>query len=501
MFMLLSVDGTLQMMFILVLMGILALLVCARLGVVRQVMLFGFGFSAIINPRKFFGVSGDLELLAWTVTVFFISFFDIAAATVLVTYARKTLQYVHRLLPGPVKFALAGFVILMLASLRNVTHWEEAWAHVFFEFKCIAIFAIVFGLIVSRGTEGAQSVLRPLLVGLSAGMVVEAGVVMLEYVGVLRTGQAFLGIRVGSLREDLGRAVEALRVGGTYQHPNYLAVAAGAMFLVLWQVEMDSYRRAARSLSYWLGIGASFVCLILPLSRGGWLGTFCGAALYVATMLWTRGADWIRSLPWKYLFPAILAVGVVGVYFSGAIYDKLFYSSPLNVDARGDLNDMAMEVIREHPWLGAGIAQHGFAMKNTEQYGKYHFIAGLIPVVHNIYLLIVSELGIIGGVLYILIPFLAIYYGLRACRRGSEHSLTGLLCGLCSSLVVFLVADLFGPSLRKVDIVYLYWLLMAMTFAAAALVEQDVRNGRREPLRPGGRRKKTSIMDVYVDVG
>ena len=37
--------------------------------------------------------------------------------------------------------------------------------------------------------------------------------------------------------------------------------------------------------------------------------------------------------------------------------------------------------------------------------------------------------------------------------------------------MVFLVGDFFGASLRKVDVAYVYWLLLAMAMAGAVSIE------------------------------
>lgn len=456
--------------------GVLVLLVLAQVGLLREALLFGFGFAIVINPRKFFGVESSQELLGWTVTVHFITLLDLAAIGLLVLYGRNILSNLRRLVPRVVQLAVAAYVLGLFASLFHVVHWDEAWAHLVFEGKCILLAIAVFSLLVSHGSGGVMAMVRPLLIGISCAVGVECMIVGLEYTGVITSGDGFAGIRVGSFREMLDMG-ETLRVGGTYQHPNYLAVAAGALFLFLWQVQIDSHKNRKPSLLYWIGIVGGLVCLVLPLSRGGWLGTAVGGLIYVLIMLGIRGGAWIKSLPWKYVGPSLFLVCAAGLYFMEPIYDKLFYSSAGNISGREKLNAMTLEIVSNSPWTGAGIAQHGFAMEEISGFNELYLYAGLKPVVHNSYLLILSELGIPTTIIFFLLPLLAVGYGIHACIRAPNHELTGLLCASISALAVFLVADLFGMSLRKLDLAYLFWILMGIAYAVIGVIRDDIKKG------------------------
>ncbi|MDR0361585.1 MAG: O-antigen ligase family protein [Planctomycetota bacterium] len=486
-YLVLGVSDTFQAMLVLTFLGVFGLFALSRLELVRQALLLGFGFAVVINPRKFFGVSddGDMKLLAWTVTVLFVTALDIGVFALLLGYARNFVAVARRALPGLFKLLLVGFFVIMFVSLANAGDRDIAWAHIAYEGKNLALFLVVVALAADRGNGGTADALRWILIGLGLAMGLEMMIVGLEYLGVIPNGWGFVGIRVGSQIEALGD-FEALRVGGTYQHPNYLSIAAAAMALVFWQVLMDSDEKRRSSVFYWLGFFGSVVCLVLTLSRAGWLGCFAGGLLYTAVMLKLRGMDWLRGLPWKYIVPALFVLLAVGLYFIDPIFDKLFHSSPLNISSRSELNDMALQAISTQPWIGWGIGQHGFAMQDYGRSDMYAQLAGLIPVAHNIYLLVVSEIGIVGGGVYFLIPAYAITHGIRTCAKAPDHELSGALCAFSTALVVFLVADFFGPGLRKVDVANLYWLLLALVFGVAMTVREDAENasGRRTPGRP-----------------
>ena len=67
---------------------------------------------------------------------------------------------------------------------------------------------------------------------------------------------------------------------------------------------------------------------------------------------------------------------------------------------RGQLNLAAIEMIRESPWVGVGMGNY---LVNLPDFLKTNHIFWLQPV-HNIFLLLVSEIGILGlmGVVWLL---------------------------------------------------------------------------------------------------
>lgn len=485
-FLLLEGEPKLLLLLILLLAGLLVLLGLAYLGLMRPAMLCGLGFAVIINPRKYFGLTDASELLGGAAGYIFVTLLDVIVLCLCLTCARRVFAAMwgeggdglSRLL----RLLLLGFVFCTAASFLNATHMQHAWAQLVFECKSLLLFFTVFAVLTDPTHGGVGTAARPLLYGLCGGMVVEAGVAVAEYARLIGTGggTGFLGIMVGSFSETLESGMQAFRVGGTYQHPNYLAMPAAALLLVCWQVQTDACSAVRSTFWVWLGFAAALVCVVLPFSRGGWLGVCCGGLVYVGVMLASRGRAWLKGLPWRTIL-AVCALGlIVALRFADQIYDKLFHSSPLNMLSRYDLNAMTLEMIRDHPWLGVGAGNHSYGAEGYGRYAELAAVAGLPPMVHNVYLLIASDIGLPGAMCFFGVPLLVMLYGARTCVRWPRHRLTGLVCACVSALAVFLVGDFFGASLRKVDVAYLYWLLLAMGMAAAVTVERDGAAGNGE---------------------
>lgn len=485
-FIVLGRGPTYQTMLVLMALGMLGLLVLTEFGITREFVLFGLGFAVVISPVKDFGFQeGDTHYM-WAIQNITFSAFDAALMIFIALYARNILSTLHKWLPRPVLFLIVGYFCVMFMSLSRIGpsgHMDVAISQLIYEIRCVAVFAAVFTLMLNSGSRGVMSDLRYILIGISCAALLETAIVCLEYIGAIQSGPLFLGIRVGSFRESLGMG-EALRVGGTFQHPNYLVVFAGVAFLLLWQTEMDSHPDARRSLLYWPGIVGAFLCLVLTLSRSGWAGTVAGAMVYVFVMLIGRGYPWLRSLPWKYVIPSLVILVAVGFYFSDSMINKLFYSDSGNVGSRQYMNDMALLIWLENPWLGIGLGQHGFAMAAASKFGELRVGIQAMPAVHNSYLLILSEIGIFGAIFYFLVPFYAVFSGLTTCLKNPNHRATAILCGACTAIIVYLVADLASISLRHLTLPLIYWFLLGIIVGLSRVIREESKR-RPRPLKGG----------------
>jgi len=479
-------SPTYQAMLVLMAAGVLGLLILTEFGITREFLLFGLGFAIVISPVKDFGFQEGDPHYMWVIQNNTFSAFDAALLIFIALYARNIFSTACKWLPRPVLFLIIGYVCAMLVSLLNIGpsgHMDVAITQFIYEMRCFLVFAAVFTLILHPGPKGCMVNLRYILIGFSCATLLETAIVCLEYVGAIQAGPLLMGVRVGSFLEGLAMG-ETLRVGGTFQHPNYLVIFAGVAFLLLWQTEMDSHPEASRSPLYWPGMIGAFLCLILTLSRSGWAGTAAGGMVYVCIMLVGRGYPWFKSLPWKYVVPCLVVTIAVGFYFSDSIINKIFHSASDNLTSRYYMNEMALLIWLENVWSGVGLGQHGFAMASMSRFGEMRVAMKNFPAVHNSYLLILSEIGIVGALFYFLIPFYAVASGLRTCLKKPNHRATAILCGACTGVIIYLVADLASISLRHLTLPLVYWFLLGMIFGLARVVREESKH-HPKPLKGG----------------
>jgi O-antigen ligase len=180
---------------------------------------------------------------------------------------------------------------------------------------------------------------------------------------------------------------------------------------------------------------ASVVCVIVTYSRGG-------AITLLAILLWYV---WTRSGPRRIgaLIGVSLLIGVIILVGPAGYSDRIVSSTDFSMDKTGSADarwTMMKEGVRqtyEHP-LGVGLGM--MALLNVEE-GR-----GWMGV-HNVYLEISTELGLIPGILFIVLLWKLIA-GMRRIRSlpTALGGKLGLLAGATEcSLVAFAVGAMFHP--------------------------------------------------------
>lgn len=442
------------LLFCLMVAALAGLLLMNVSGVLYPVLFFGIGVSLIINPNKFIGPVDERHFGG--APGIFMSLFDLGVAVIVLLRlsagARVGAGTLKRVLPLAVLLGVYACAMCISAA-RVADERLLAAAQIVFEGRSIVFFFLMASGFLFTGAGARRDVLL-LLSGVAAGILVEGGIVLAEYRGVLPRGVSVLGIEAGGFREMLDVGTMN-RVGGTYRHPNFLAIA---MVLVL-----PLFFAAFLALRGWLkALFGAAACaaasiLVLTLSRGGFLAAGVSLAVMCLLLSSTPAARAVlrRNAAWIVLCAAVVCA--VAAAYSGPIYKKLFQSSSVNISSRAELNSMALQMIESSPATGIGINYSTYGGRGFAYYDVYLAAFGLPPVVHNIYLLIAAEIGIPGAAAFVgfIILLLARAYARFAAMRDETTAL--LLAGAACGIIAYCVADLFEASLRKIEIAYLFW--------------------------------------------
>lgn len=176
-----------------------------------------------------------------------------------------------------------------------------------------------------------------------------------------------------------------LRPYATFSHPNVL----GGFFALLLPLCFSSSRSF-----FWRYVGCVSICfgLILSFSHAAWIAGLIGICG------WLIGR---RNMPnmHRYLtHPLALFSFYVGIMFSVFIPFFLFHITHPFLQMRSlreriELTYMAVFLVQEHMWTGVGIG--AFVSAGASRFTALFGSIALQPV-HNIYLLLLSETGVIG---------------------------------------------------------------------------------------------------------
>lgn len=183
-----------------------------------------------------------------------------------------------------------------------------------------------------------------------------------------------------------------MRIGGTIGSPNnaggYLAFVLVLAASVLFTGLNRPHKWVATAV---LGLGG--LALIFTFSRGGW----AAFTLSIAVMLFFF-ARRTRLFSWKAPVAGALVLVLLYIPFHGLVSERLFGDDKGAAVSRIPLMRLAYRVIEDNPVLGVGSNNFPVVMNH---YITSEFRSGFLYAVHNKYLLVWAETGILGLLAYL----------------------------------------------------------------------------------------------------
>ncbi|MCW1949002.1 MAG: O-antigen ligase family protein, partial [Candidatus Shapirobacteria bacterium] len=173
-----------------------------------------------------------------------------------------------------------------------------------------------------------------------------------------------------------------IRAYGTFSHPNSLA---GFLLVNLgWWV-----KNKKTGISWWLVFWMGLIGIFLSGSRTIWLLTL-GFLVFWGCNTKVALKEKIKGLMVGLLL-IILLLGMINYNYPLANFFGGWDEN--GIMKRGQLNLAALGMIKESPWFGVGL---GNFLVNLPEFQKNNQIFWFQPV-HNILLLIISEIGLLGS--------------------------------------------------------------------------------------------------------
>lgn len=286
--------------------------------------------------------------------------------------------------------------------------------------------------------------------------VIAALLIGLMFQSVISGLQHTVGINLGLGFFTVGKLG---RVSGTVGWPNTFGAYAAtitSVTLALWICGAGGRLRIPiRAVCM-----AGFSALILSFSRGAWISLLAGVAISLF-LGWHAG--WLGSRSSVRLTVIALSAAMVGALFASSIATRLAEVQPsmdVIVD-RMKLNQVAVNMIGARPLLGVGINTFVDVLKKYDTTGVTYF---LHEPVHNVFLLVAAETGLVGLGLFLLLILIAFREGLQAAKT-NDRFLSACAIGILSGLVVLVVNNLADVHLRT-DVLYaIFWLLIGLVVA------------------------------------
>jgi O-antigen ligase len=282
---------------------------------------------------------------------------------------------------------------------------------------------------------------------LSIGLILESALMLAQAAG-LAGDIDFYGFKA---RADFAGSH---RISGTLGSPNPAAAYLAMMIGLVASSLFSRQSRGDKCLAA-IGLAGAILALIFTLSRGGWCAFLVGFA-----MLMTFGGSRVRR-------KGAVVVGLLIILFvlplAPAIHERLTGDDNGAGAARMPLNRLAIAMIADHPLLGIGANNFPLAM---QPYVAHNFSGEFLYCVHNSYLLVCSETGIIGCLVFVWFLAGIVRQGLK--RTGTRGAF-GMTALGCSAAVTGLMVQMNLDPLRTGAATHLLWLFAGLVVAINAI--------------------------------
>jgi O-antigen ligase len=273
---------------------------------------------------------------------------------------------------------------------------------------------------------------------------------ILQYIFQHSLGLTFLGEPIIS-SETVGVAKVAfmdysvLRSYGTFSHPN---VFAGYLLFAIFFC-----------IYYWKTEKQIFTCLlvilgaalILTFSRSAFLALFVSLVLYYSLAK-------IR-LSWKYLIGILFVVGLFIVLFnlSPVLISRFLIGDANSLNERGLFYDIGKKMFLDN-WFGIGAGNFTQAMQT---YVDVKILPWQFQPVHNIFVLVLNEIGIWGFAAFSGLFIYIGFYLLKLMKKENiDKRFVAILLALLLAIVVIGLFDHYFISLYQGQA--LFWLYLGL---------------------------------------
>ena len=225
-----------------------------------------------------------------------------------------------------------------------------------------------------------------------------------------------------------------------------------------------------KRLLYLFVAGLMGVALVMTTSRGGIVSLVAEVLfLVIVTAIWRRQSDRRRTRSSRLKFVGVrvgmavaLLVGLfIGVILLGGEFSLNRFIDSVNTDdpttGRAHFWTVTLEIIKAHPYVGTGLGAFGVI------YTRYDTRNGLFRLeqAHNDYLQVLSDGGIVGGVLAL--SFVAfLFYKALVRARSRDDFRRGVALASLSGCFAVLVHSFFDFTLHTTSNALPFLVLAAM---------------------------------------
>lgn len=303
--------------------------------------------------------------------------------------------------------------------------------------------------------------------GVVASLIGGAQVACQCSLGLKALGEVALDVARSGTSVIQGEGLRWLRPYGFLPHPN---IEAGMLLMGVFAAT-GLFFSASTLLKRWVTLGPMLLCLwmlLLGFSRGAWAGLGVGALVVLAGIIGRR--DLRRRLVLMVVIAALLGCAFFALYRPLVIARTGAGQENTEMRSLADrvvYNQIAQSAIARAPLVGLGGG-------NTPWYASYYLVTYTDydlqgDHVHNVYLEIWADLGLIGLVLFGLLHGVGLFAAIQSARRTQDIA-RWMMIGGWAALAVVAVVDHYPWSLVMGQTLWVAPLAVAMAEPTSQLL-------------------------------
>ncbi|OQX81764.1 MAG: hypothetical protein B6D56_01430 [Candidatus Omnitrophica bacterium 4484_70.1] len=337
-------------------------------------------------------------------------------------------------------YALYTAIFLLYAAwqLLSITN-SKNYALSFFEFK--KTISLLFMMIYFFNNFLLLRHLKIFIFVILIALVFQASIGIIEYSVGHTLGLVILGESQTIFEQSLVKSSHILhRVSGLLGHANMYAMYFVLFLPIAFSISLSSEKMFLRIFSF-LSFCLGILGLVLSFSRGGIVSLAIAMGLFC--VIYNRRIFTRKNVLFILSYLVILICGVI------IFWDKIimrFISSPVaQLSVRYYLNRSALKMIHNHPFLGVGLNNFAVQLAHFDTLGIAS--AFRFPV-HNLYLLIASESGLICLFFFLVFIGMVLLAAIDLYRRHPYSLLGQLALGIFCGITGVLIHSLIDYPLR-----------------------------------------------------
>ncbi len=395
--------------------------------------------------------SPEAGILLVFLTLPFLATMELAAVLILIL-----LSYILKLICGRrvIKFTLVDFaVMIFLVFLFSGGVFSTSSSSVP---KMLVFICFMLGYFVVKNTVRSPALVRKCLYSLAVSSV------LVSFYGLY---QNFFETP-STVWQDTSVFSEIRgRVVSTFANPNVLGEYLILVFPIILAL-MATAKHTNERFAMLLAAGANCACLVFTWSRGAWLGFAVSLILFCC-------------LSSKHFFTAgILAIPVVVALlfaFSGTSIVRRFTTlGDSSTSYRLGIWQGVLLMLAHTFYFGIGIGEGAFA-----DIYPFYALSGIetAPHSHNLYLQIITEIGVFGFLAFCFFIFLFAQCSLTFCKNAVSKVNKTVCLGIFCGITAFLIQGLTDYVWYNYRLFLLFWMLaglgIAHIFTAKSTVEES----------------------------